>query len=340
MSCWGDDMKFRELSIKWKALVVLLSVLSVLLVLFNVGFGFFLNSYRDNCAEQRDAMKKEDADLIGQRLSIPRKGNNPVAVNIYVPDCDEQERIPVVFNIHGGGFVAGDADALDTQSNRCARQWNAVIVSVNYTTADVKPISYGVKEITNAVQYFYDHAEEYHVNPEDIYMIGYSAGAYYAAEAAKALEKEDCHLNGLILCYPWTTGLSNENFGNHWPETLFILAGRDPISQKAKRYIAGMKDAGLEPDVQEYSDAQHSFIESNNPEGMNDPSGSAKKVINAKQEQLAREAELEIGEWINHTSGRVSLPTGDRKLREQSPSVFLWRRLQCKRLYGSEIYGR
>lgn len=147
-------MKFRELSKKWKAVVILLSALSVVLMLFNIRFGFFLNSYRGNCAQQRNAMKKADADLIGQRLSIQRKGNSPVAVNIYGPDHDEQGRIPVAFNIHGGGFVAGDADALDTQSNRIVKQWNAVIVSVNYTTADVKLISYGVKEITDAVQYF------------------------------------------------------------------------------------------------------------------------------------------------------------------------------------------
>ena len=306
-------MRFRELSKKWKSIVILLSVLLVLLVLFNVGFGYFLDSYRDNCAKQRDAMKKEDADLIGQRLSIPRKGNNPAAVNIYVPDSTDQESVPVVFNIHGGGFVAGDADALDTQSSRISRQWNAVIVSVNYTTADVKPISYGVREITDAVQYFYDNAEGYHVNPEIIYMIGYSAGAYYAAEAARELEKEDCHLNGLILCYPWTTGLPNKNFGSSWPETLFILSGQDPISQKAKNYIAEMKDAGLQPDVQEYKDAQHSFIESNNPEGLNGPSESAKNVINEKQERLARDAELEIGRWINDTSGMASFPTEKRE---------------------------
>ncbi|MGI6056754.1 MAG: hypothetical protein ACOYBD_07220 [Bilifractor sp.] len=72
----------------------------------------------------------------------------------------------------------------------------------------------------------------------------------------------------------------------------------------------------MEPDVQEYTDAQHSFIESNNPEGMNDPSESAKNVINEKQKQLAREAEFEIGKWINHASDMVSLPTASRDLRK------------------------
>lgn len=39
---------------------------------------------------------------------------------------------------------------------------------------------------------------------------------------------------------------------------------------------------------------------------MNDPSESAKNVINEKQKRLARVAELEIGKWINHTRNRVS----------------------------------
>lgn len=72
----------------------------------------------------------------------------------------------------------------------------------------------------------------------------------------------------------------------------------------------------MKPDVKEYKDAQHSFIESNNPEGMNDSSESVKNVINEKQKQLAREAELEIGKWINHTSSMASLPTANRDLKE------------------------
>ena len=292
-------MKFRELSKKWKVVVIMFLVLAVLLVLFNVGFGCFLNSYRDRCAEQRNEMKKADIDLIGKRMKITRKSHNPVSINLYVPDSEE-ESMPVVFNIHGGGFVAGDADALDTQSNRLSQQWKAVVVSVNYTTADVKPISYGVKEITDTVHYFYAHAKAYHLNPKESYMIGYSAGAYYAAEATRALEQSDCHLNGLIMCYPWATGLPVKNFGSKWPSTLFILAGQDPISQKAKSYITKMKDAGLNPDIRQYKNAQHSFIESNNPEGMNDPSEDTKNVINEKQKQLAREAEFDIGQWIHH----------------------------------------
>ena len=57
----------------------------------------------------------------------------------------------VVFNIHGGGFVGGDADVLDTQSERIANEWNVVVVTINYTKADVKPVSFGSEEIRDGM---------------------------------------------------------------------------------------------------------------------------------------------------------------------------------------------
>ncbi|MDD6460697.1 MAG: alpha/beta hydrolase fold domain-containing protein [Absicoccus sp.] len=268
----------------------------MLLILFNVGFTIFLPSYRQNCEAHRMIMQKTDKERIGERLIIPRKNEDPVSVNIYVPQGNEEE-IPIVFHIHGGGFVAGDADALDTLSHRLCNQWHAMIVSVNYTTADVKPISYGVKEIADVVKYFDAHAETYHVDPKKMDMIGYSAGAYYAAETTKMLIQENEHLNGLILCYPWTTGLPKQNFERGWLKTMFVLAGRDPISQRAKSYMNVMKNE-VDVDVQTYPDAQHSFIESNNPEGKKDSSKEASYVRNKKQKLFARQAEEAIGQWI------------------------------------------
>ena len=49
----------------------------------------------------------------------------------------------------------------------------------------------------------------------------------------------------------------------------------------------------------EYENAVHSFIESNNPEGMVEGSSvDMSDVINHEQESLAREAEKAISEWI------------------------------------------
>lgn len=214
-----------------------------------------------------------------------------------MPDMIDDERMPVVFNIHGGGFVGGDADALDTQSDRIANEWNVVVVTINYTKADVKPVSYGSEEIRDVVLYFTDHAETYGVDPSQFTLMGYSAGAYYAADSTRMLQKADFDMSSLVLCYPWTTGLDADKLEDDFPPTLFILSGQDPISQKAKNYVKDMGSAGLEVEVIEYENAVHSFIESNNPEGMVEGSSAdMSDVINSEQESLAREAEAAISE--------------------------------------------
>ena len=88
-------------------------------------------------------------------ITVGVKGKNykkaSVKVNLYVPNSMNDERLPVVFNIHGGGFVGGDADVLDTQSERIANEWNVVVVTINYTKADVKPVSFGSEEIRDGM---------------------------------------------------------------------------------------------------------------------------------------------------------------------------------------------
>lgn len=291
-------MKFRELPRKWKAHIIVVSGISALVLILLVLFNLFLNAYRTENAKQREKLVKNDMDLIGERIEIQRDGKASIQANLYLPDDSEGKRLPVVFNIHGGGFVGGDADALDTQSDRIANEWNVVVVSINYTTADVKSISYGSKEIRDAVLYFAKNAETYGVDPTKFTLMGYSAGAYYAVDSTRLLQKEGFKMASLALCYPWTTGLKADQLAKDFPPTLFVLAGRDPISQKAKSYVKAMESAGLDVKVLEYENAVHSFIESNNPEGLQEDMTDMSEVINPEQESLARDAETAISQWI------------------------------------------
>lgn len=291
-------MKFRELPKKWKAKIIILSVISVLFAIILVAFNVFLNSYREETQRQRSKLVKNDSQLLGERIEVQRNGKDSVKANLYMPDNAGDELLPVVFNIHGGGFVGGDADVLDTQSERIANEWNVAVVTINYTKADVKPVSYGSEEIRDTVLYFADNAEKYGVNPTKFTLMGYSAGAYYAADSTRLLQKSDFDMASLVLCYPWTTGLDADKLEEDFPPTLFILSGQDPISQKAKSFVTDMESVGLELEVIEYENAVHSFIESNNPEGLVDDSVDMSEVINSEQEAFAREAETAISEWI------------------------------------------
>lgn len=298
-------MKFRELPNQWKKKIVVLSSISVLFLVLLVSFNVFLYGLRAENAKQREKLVKKDSDLIGERIDIPREGKPAVKANLYLPDNLEDGRLPVVFNIHGGGFVGGDADALDTQSDRLAKEWNVVVVSINYTKADVKPIAYGAEEIRDAVLYFANHAETYGVDPAKFTLMGYSAGAYYAADSTRLLQKEGFRMASLVLCYPWTTGLKVDKLAKDFPPALFVLAGKDPISQKAKSFVKAMESAGLDVEVLEYKNAVHSFIESNNPEGSMESSVDMSEVINPEQKSLAREAEAAIGQWVKRRASEV-----------------------------------
>ena len=287
-----------------KILKILGTVLLVIALLV-VGVLLFLSHQLKKSAEDRAAnqaaMVKSDEELLGEHFYVPRQGLEAVDVNLYIPE--DGESLPVVFNLHGGTFIAGDADTLDSQSLRLSQNWNAVIVTVNYKLAvDGITVDYGTQEVVDTVKYFLEHAEEYRIDSDKAILMGYSAGGCHAAMSALALEQDGIDLAAQVLCYPAVgelpdnfRALSSEQQSN-LPPALFVLADNDPISDNSLNYEAVLREAGVSTGVKKYDGAIHGFLEENNPEYENLPSGAASK--SPEQETMAREAEAYIGEWL------------------------------------------
>lgn len=247
-------------------------------------------------------MIKNDDELLGVRFELPRENKNPVRVNLYIPK-DVTEKTPVIFNIHGGAFIAGDADTLDSQSDRLSRELNAAVVNINYTLAKGGyDIDFGVDEVKDTVIYFKDHAEEYNIDKDKFFMLGYSAGGYHAMSSVVALKKENIDVKGQILCYsfikdivPKYNELTEEQRKSIAP-TLFLLADNDPISDGSLEYESVLKENGVHTTIKKFDVSKHGFIEENNPEYE-----ILKNIISKspEQEKLAREAEKYIQNWIN-----------------------------------------
>lgn len=283
----------------------ILGIILLVIVLLVVGVLLFISYQLRKGAEDRAAnqaaMVKSDEELLGEHFYIPRQGLDPVDVNIYLPE--DGENLPVVFNLHGGAFIAGDADTLDSQSLRLSQDWSAVIVTVNYKLAvDGITIEYGTQEVVDTVKYFLEHAEEYRIDPNKAVLLGYSAGGCHAAMAALALEKEGIDLAAQVLCYSFIgevldgfNALSQEQQAN-LPATLFVLADNDPISNGSLEYETALRGVGVDTEIKKYDGSIHGFLEENNPEYEALPAGATSK--SPEQEAMARSGEVYIGEWL------------------------------------------
>lgn len=290
--------KLKDLPKFWKGVIIVLVVFHVLLLAVFIGFQSFLTNMRADSAAKRAAVRKADSELIGTRFTLQRDGKALVEMNLYFPEQIESQKLPVLFNLHGGGFMLGDADEMDTQCDHWANEWNTIVVSIDYTKADVKPISYGVEEIVDTVLYFEEHAEEYSADPDKFSVIGHSAGGHYAAKAAIALDKKGFSLAAQILMCPWATGLPDRVSSTVAP-ALFILGSADEISQRSVTYQQALRDSGVSVTVKEYEGGLHPFIAAPYPElSLSLTEEERSEFITETQKMLAVQAENDIGEWL------------------------------------------
>ena len=285
-------MKFILKILKWLGIAVL------------TGLGFLVVIAIRNTKKQemqQALMVKSDEELIGIHFSIPRSGKEDVDLNLYM--IEDNDLHPLVINLHGGAFIAGDADTLDTQSDRISKQWNVHVVTVNYKLAKGGyDIAYGTKEAVDTVRYFADHAEEYSIDTDHIFVLGYSAGGYHAMASALILKQQGIELAGQIICYGFIKEVNDtylaqsESVRKSMCPSLFILADNDPISDGSLIYQKSLEENGVETAVKKYEGSMHGFIEENNPEY---------EVLTAaskspQQEVLAKEAEQYIFKWIDN----------------------------------------
>ncbi len=253
-------------------------------------------------AEDQARMIKSDEELIGTHFYVPRTGKEPVDVNIYIPSHADGALLPVVFNIHGGAFIAGDADTLDTQSDRISNDWNMVVITINYKLASGDyPIDYAVEEIADTVKYFKAHSAEHGIDEDRFVIMGYSAGGYHAMASTLALQKEGVNISAQVLCYAYLRdildiyGALSEEQKRSVAPALFILAGDEPIGGGSLQYEEILRENGVLTAVKVYDGALHGFIEENNPEYENLHSKASKAP---EQEIMARDAENTIRDWL------------------------------------------
>lgn len=115
-------------------------------------------------------------------------------MDIFVPDTKEA-LLPLFVMIHGGGFAGGDRRFCSNMYNYF-RDRGYVCAAIDYALAqDSNHAAVSDGSVTGshpqaiigckmAVQYLYDHAEEYKIDRDNIIVWGESAGSYMAMMTA------------------------------------------------------------------------------------------------------------------------------------------------------------
>ena len=282
-----------------KILGVILVIIIFLILLIIIKFIY------DRKIQEKDQklMIKSDEDLIGEHLFIKRENKEDIDVKIYIRNTDE--KLPLVINLHGGAFIAGDADTLDTQSDRISASWNVNVVTINYKLLnDRYDKQYTIDEIKDTVKYFIENSEKYNIDADNIFIMGYSAGGYYAMASTLQLHKENIDIKGQILCYAFLSDILEQYDDltdaekKTIPDALFILAGDEPIGKGSLDYEKALSENKVPTEIKIYENVKHGFIEENNPE-YEKLHKKNKTSKSPDAEKTAREAESYIYEWIN-----------------------------------------
>ena len=132
-----------------------------------------------------------------------------VPVRVYRPR-DAPGPLPLVVNLHGGGFVLGNLTGADWLCGQLADRTGAVVVSVDYRLAPEHPAPAPYEDAWAATCWLLEHASSWGADPGRAVIVGESAGGNLAALVTLALrdrrrtEPAAPDLVGQVLLYPAT----------------------------------------------------------------------------------------------------------------------------------------
>lgn len=116
-------------------------------------------------------------------VAYSQEGNNrnQTSLDVYAPASGEN--LPVVVWIHGGAWRIGDKARVE-QKPKTFNDKGFVFVSINYRLHPAADYKGQGGDVAGAIRWVCDHAKEFGAAPDQIFLMGHSAGAHLAALVA------------------------------------------------------------------------------------------------------------------------------------------------------------
>ncbi len=285
--------------------------------------------------KMREEYAKKHID--GTRVILPNEKER-IEVIIYRPDVIEKE-LPVLIELHGGAWVAGDAVLMNSFCRKIANETPAVVVNLNYKKLDQQPFPYQQNELAETVSWIVANAKVLSINPERIFVCGQSAGGHICGTGAILMKQRGISIYRQILVYPTTdymslTELEDESglkllpiqqqkmFFPDYPinsalispmhaelclvenvaAATIIVCGQDVLKEMGIAYAKWLEKAGVEVELIEYPEAKHGFLETNREEFGDWPDNSP------EQAEMARDCEKLLIKILRDETRLMKLP--------------------------------
>lgn len=119
-------------------------------------------------------------------------------LDIIYPDSNTEMDRPTLFYFHGGGFFGGSKNMGDPMAaneatalldDLCAQGYN--IVNVDYALVPDYRFPVPLKQVSQAIRFITEHQDEYHINMDNVVLMGSSAGAIMTAQYAILLSSPE-----------------------------------------------------------------------------------------------------------------------------------------------------
>ncbi|XP_045172870.2 neutral cholesterol ester hydrolase 1-like [Mercenaria mercenaria] len=172
----------------------------------------------------RPWVQKEDKAL---EISDLFTTGNKIQMRMYEPKTTlHQNRRPVFFYFHGGGFSLMSIESYDAVTRKLARDSGVVVISVNYRLSPQHPYPTPLVDCLEAIDYVVTKSQELRIDPDRIAVGGDSAGGNLAASVSLRLKKK-IKLQFLLVpvfqmfTYNTTSVISNRKYFSKTVNNLF-----------------------------------------------------------------------------------------------------------------------
>jgi acetyl esterase/lipase len=232
-----------------------------------------------NVGPEVDLTSATDNLVAGKRLVRLSNVSSPT-ITLYTPAGKNTGAAVVVFP--GGAY---HALAIDLEGTEVCDWLNTIGVScilLKYRVPDSGPYpksSAALQDAQRALGMVRSHAAEWHIDPQRIGVLGFSAGAHLAAalsthfdhrlyDAIDGADQLSCRPDFAVIVYPGYLALAEQNFApnpeihvtDKTPPSFIVQTEDDPVHvENSTEYFLALKNAKVPVEMHLYAEGGHGY---------------------------------------------------------------------------------